>query len=82
MKWGVRMNLSEGTVGESYTVVGIDLPEKIKRRLQMLGMTKDTSVSILNRKFSGAVIIKIRGTRFALGKAFSEGIEVKKSMTK
>ena len=46
------MNLSEGTVGESYTVVGIDLPEKIKRRLQMLGMTKDTSVSILNRKFS------------------------------
>ncbi len=76
------MNLSEGKVGSTYKVTGIDLPEKITRRLQMLGMTNGTDILILNRKYSGAIIIKIRGTRFALGKAFSEGIMVKEDRAK
>jgi len=70
------MRLIDGDVGKTYKVIEINLPERIKRRLQMLGMTDCTDISILNKKFSGAVIIKIRGTRFAIGKAFAEGIIV------
>lgn len=70
------MRLIDGVKGKCYKVKEINLPEKIKYRLQMLGMTDNTDVCILNKKFSGAVIIKIRGTRFALGKAFAEGIIV------
>ena len=70
------MRLIDGNIGMTYKVLEINLPEKIKRRLQMLGMTDNTDISILNKKFSGAVIIKIRGTRFAIGKAFAQGIIV------
>jgi len=34
-------------------------------------------VNILNKKGSGSVIIKVRGTRLALGKRLSEGITVR-----
>ena len=70
------MRLIDGNIGMTYKVLEINLPEKIKRRLQMLGMTDNTDISILNKKFSGAVIIKIRGTRFAIAKAFAQVIIV------
>ena len=48
----------------------------MKRRLQMLGMTKGTEVRILNNKKSGSIIMKVRGTRFAIGRRIAEGILV------
>ena len=68
------MTLSQAKKGSSYTVAGINLDLKVKRRLQMLGMTHGTEISILNKKPSGPMIIKVRGTRFALGKSFCDGI--------
>ena len=68
------MTLSQAKKGSSYTVEGINLDLKVKRRLQMLGMTHGTEISILNKKPSGPMIIKVRGTRFALGKSFCDGI--------
>ena len=44
---------------------------------EMLGMTNLTKVIVLNNKKSGSIIIKVRGTRFALGKEFAKGIKVK-----
>ncbi|MBR5613932.1 MAG: FeoA domain-containing protein [Clostridia bacterium] len=70
------MKLSDGAVGKSYSVKNIDLSLKVKRRLEILGMTGNASVDVLNSKKSGTKIIKVRGTRFALGKSFAEGIEV------
>ena len=68
------MTLSAAKKGFSYTVEKIELDLKIKRRLQMLGMTHGTQISVLNKKASGPVIIKVRGTRFAIGKRFCDGI--------
>jgi len=68
------MKLSNASKGFTYTVKGIDLDLKIKRRLQMLGMTNGTEISVLNKKASGPMIIKVRGTRFAVGKRFCDGI--------
>lgn len=71
------MTLREGTIGSSYQVKEIQLEDKVKRRLQMLGMTKGTEVRVLNNKKSGSIIMKVRGTRFAIGKRIAEGILVK-----
>lgn len=70
------MKLNEGEVGETYRVTGIMVEEKITRRLQALGINEKTPVTILNKKGSGSLIIKVRGTRLALGKKISDGISV------
>ena len=70
------MTLREGKIGQEYQVRDICLEDKIKRRLQMLGMTKGTGISVLNKKKSGSVILKVRGTRFAVGKKIAEGIVI------
>ena len=68
------MKLSDAKKGSSYTVEKIELDLKIKRRLQMLGMTHGTEIKVLNKKASGPMIINVRGTRFAIGKKFCDGI--------
>ena len=70
------MKLIDGSVGCTYLVQMIDLDIKIKRRLEILGMTVNSKVEIMNSKRSGTKIIKVRGTRLALGAEFSRGIEV------
>ncbi len=70
------MRLIDGVKGHIYKVKNINLERVVKRRLEMLGMTEYSDVTLLNKKKSGAVIVKVRGTRFALGKEFAEGIEI------
>ena len=61
----------------SYVVERIGLPFQLERRLEALGMTRQTPVTVLNRKGKGILIIKLRGTRFALGYNITKNIEVK-----
>lgn len=70
------MKISQCEVGEIHRVVEIQLDEEVKRRFQMLGMTDGVDIEILNKKKNGAVIIKVRGTRFAIGKRFADGVVV------
>jgi ferrous iron transport protein A len=70
------MRLSDGKAGNLYKVNAINLSTPAKRRLEILGMTGNAQVAVLNSKKSGTKIIKVRGTRFALGKEFADGIEV------
>ena len=53
-----------------------------KRRLEILGMTGNSRVMVLGSKKSGTKIIKVRGTRFALGADFANGIEVENAYKK
>lgn len=71
------MVLRNASMGTGYRVEEIRLEENVKRRLQILGLTSGTQVEVLNRKKSGALIIKVRGTRFAVGRQIAEGVEVK-----
>lgn len=71
------MTLYEGTVGSVYVVKGIHLEQKsMIRRLEALGVNDMTGVQIMNRKRSGACIIRVRGTRLAVGRTIAQGIEV------
>ncbi len=70
------MSLFEGTKGNHYEIKGLYVEEAITRRLQALGLNDGTRVTVLNRKKNGALIIRVRGTRLALGRHISQGIEV------
>lgn len=70
------MKLSKSETGKSYRVLDINLSEKVKRRFEILGMTYGCRLSVLNKNRHGAFIIKVRGTRFAVGKEFAEGISL------
>ncbi len=70
------MTVFEGTIEKAYTVTGVALEEDIMRRLEALGIFAGTRIEILNKKKNGAVIIKARGARWALGKEFAKGIQI------
>lgn len=71
------MSLSDGKIGFSYQVETIKLPANLEKRLEALGMTQGTSVDILNSKNQGVLIVKVRGTRFALGRSITKNILVR-----
>ena len=71
------MLLSQGKPGMSYTVERLNLPLRMEKRLECLGMTRGTAISVLNEKGKGILIVKIRGTRFALGRNITKNIAVR-----
>lgn len=54
----------------------LDLPVELERRLEALGLIEGTTVTVLRKKRRGAMIIKVRGTRFAVGWGISTHITV------
>ncbi|MGI6019784.1 MAG: FeoA family protein [Marvinbryantia sp.] len=70
------MTVFEGTIEKKYIVTGLALAEDIMRRLEALGIFEGTRIEILNKKKNGAVIIKARGARWAIGKEFAKGIKI------
>ena len=70
------MTLNECKKGNTYIIKNIMVEDRIIRRLEALGLIDGTRIDLLNKKRYGAVIIKVRGTRIALGKDIAMGIEV------
>lgn len=70
------MTLQEGKPGRQYNVVKTKLPVELERRLEALGMIEGSRVQVLRKKKRGAMIIKVRGTRFAVGNGISSHISV------
>jgi len=71
------VDLCSGLVQKNYQVTdvtGLDLPTE--RRLEALGLIKGTKICVLNKKKHGAIVIKVRGTRFALGQNIARGIQI------
>ena len=72
-----RMKLYEGKIGTTYLVESVHVEDAINRRLEALGVNENTPLLVMNKKNSGTMIIKVRGTRLALGRRITGGIEVK-----
>ena len=72
----VGMTLYEAQKGNSYCIEGLYVEPVITRRLEALGLNDGTIINVLNRKKHGALIIRVRGTRLALGKHISSNIEI------
>lgn len=70
------MKLNQAELLRGYRITSVREQERIQRRLEALGILEGTRIEILGRKRNGATIIKVRGTRWALGNDIAEGIEV------
>lgn len=70
------MTVSDSEIGKIYPVQEIRLDDKTKQRLEVIGMIGGSRIEIINRSRSGAVIVRVRGTRFALGKKIADNIIV------
>jgi ferrous iron transport protein A len=71
------VNLNDSNIDKTYRVVqvtGLELP--VERRLEALGLTEGTRITVLNKKNKGAVIVKVRGSRFAVGNNIAAGIRI------
>ncbi len=73
------MTVLEGTLQEKYMVQKITIQEHILRRLEALGIIPGTKLMLMNRKKNGTCIIKVRGTRWAIGPMIAGGIFVEKA---
>lgn len=73
------MLLKDVQAGEACVVEQIELPFQIERRLQALGMTRQTEITVLGRKGKGILIVRLRGARFALGYQITRSITVRKA---
>lgn len=62
--------------GRKVVVRALHLSSAVALRLQALGMTQNTPVTVLQRKGRGTMILDLRGTRFALGDKITSQIEV------
>ena len=73
------MTILEGTIHGSYIVQDITIQETILRRREALGIIPGTRLMLLNRKKNGTSIIKVRGTRWAIGREIAGGILVEQA---
>ena len=70
------MKLKEGKNSRIYKVVGIDIEQDLERRLEVLGLTEDSCIQVINNDKKGSMTVRFRGTRFAFGKRIAENITV------
>lgn len=75
------MRLSDGCVGEKYVVLRVEsggLPEPLCRRLYEIGVRSGAGIVLVNRKRGGASVIKLCGTRFAIGGRIADFVYVRR----
>ena len=70
------MILSEGTIGKVYLVKEIRAAGPTAGRLEALGVKEQTRIRIQNSRRGGAVIIRVRGTRLALGQGIAGCVRI------
>ena len=60
-------------------MMGIRVEHDLERRLEALGLTAGTTVTVLNNDKKGAMTVKFRGTRFAMGRHIADNVIVKEA---
>lgn len=71
------MTLLDCPPAHSCRVQELDLPLELARRLEALGLIGGSRVDVLRKKRRGAMIITVRGTRFAVGRDIAAHITVR-----
>lgn len=70
------MTILEGKIKGWYFVTDVLAEEAVTRRLEALGINEGTKVELMNRKKNGTSIIKVRGTRWAVGRDIAQSIRI------
>lgn len=75
------MTLKQGKNHMTYRVKSVDIELQLERRLEALGLTEGSLITVLNNDKKGALTARFRGTRFALGKRIADHIEITEVQT-
>lgn len=70
------MTLKQGKNHMTYCVQSINIELQLERRLQALGLTEGSLITVLNNDKKGSLSVRFRGTRFALGKRIADHIKI------
>lgn len=70
------MTLKQGKTSRTYRVESLDIELELERRLEALGLTEGSLITILNNEKKGSLTARFRGTRFALGRRIADHIKV------
>ena len=70
------MTLKQGKNHVTYRVMSMDIELQLERRLEALGLTEGSLITVLNNDKKGALTARFRGARFALGRRIADHIEV------
>ena len=73
------MTVKEGTNNHTYVVEKIRIELNLERRLEALGLTEGSQITVLNNDKKGAMTVKFRGPRFAFGRRIADNIFVKEA---
>ena len=73
------MTLKEGKNNQTYIVEEIHIELNLERRLEALGLTRGSQITVLNNNKKGAMTVRFRGTRFALGRRIADNIIVREA---
>ncbi|MFA9465201.1 MAG: ferrous iron transport protein A [Velocimicrobium sp.] len=71
------MSVLNGQIGTVYIVESLQMKGTTLRRLEALGLTLGTKITVLNNKKSGTVIFMVRGTRLAVGRKIASAILIR-----
>lgn len=74
------MRLKEGKNDHTYLVERIETELDLERRLEALGLTEGSKITVLNNDKRGSMTVRFRGTRFAIGRRIAENILVKEDL--
>lgn len=72
-----HMRLKEGKNNQTYIVEEIHIELNLERRLEALGLTEGSEITILNNDKKGSMTERFRGTRFAIGRRIADNILVR-----
>ena len=70
------MTLKQGKSNQTYRVEAIHTSLDLERRLEALGLTDGSLITVTNNEKKGAMTARFRGARFALGRQIAEQITV------
>lgn len=73
------MKLNEGKHNVTYQINDINLEQKLKTRLASVGIYPNSEITIWQKKGSGTMVVKVMGSRWALGKTIVSGIEIQEA---
>ena len=71
------MRLCDGKTDRAYRVEEIRIAGRLGLRLEALGLTPRARVSVIGGRKRGSIMVKVRGTRLAIGRRIAEGIQVR-----
>jgi len=75
------MTLNSGKINAKYVVQSINVDTKTKKRLQDMGITQGSVIKVMSMVGKHAFILRVRGSRVALGKEIIEHIDVSEYQT-